>query len=81
MTGGSWENVVGLGCMDLKVGVVKSRMWFSKLGLENRDAPAAESTIVPHVIGRFLVLAISSSTVLIGGCCFYICYYFFYMLP
>jgi hypothetical protein len=66
MTGGSWENVVGLGCMDLKVGVVKSRMWFSKLGLENRDAPAAESTIVPHVIGQFLLLAISSLTAWIG---------------
>jgi hypothetical protein len=50
----------------LKVGVVKSRMWFSKLGLENRDAPAAESTIVPHVIGQFLLVAISFLTASIG---------------
>ena len=60
---------MGLWCMGLKVGVVKSRMWFSKLGLENRDAPAAESTIVPHVIGQFL-LAISSLTASIGGIMF-----------
>lgn len=49
--------------MGLKVGVVKSRMWFSKLGLENRDAPAAESTIVPHVIGPLLRRRDYASTV------------------
>lgn len=49
--------------MGLKVGVVKSRMWFSKLGVENRDAPAAESTIVPHVIGPLLRRRDHASTV------------------
>ncbi len=50
---------MGLWCMGLKVGVVKSRMWFSKLGLENRDAPAAQSTIMLHVIGPLLVVEIT----------------------
>lgn len=37
----------------MKVGVgFESRVRFSKLGLENRDVPAAENAVVRHVIGR-----------------------------